>query len=246
MIWWKYWRRWATGKPSQLVLWMVGRLKGGTGIKPWQDNDAEGRRVHVILLLQRQHLIRMTPAGFALSVRRRPHPGARIASQSLHNKAASAGNCRLPPRFIVIWADTIHIWNILSAAPASRTALVVLGPVCHYGGGWKEKIRSSQVWPKVPQLDFSGFKIGFNLKFCVFSWVLKGNGGRWTQSKNMFLTRLQSSLIDGWPHTNRFIQFAGNQLPTGGPGLSMLWRKEKSPSDLGCDTEGDFEGNIAD
>lgn len=27
--------------------------------------------MHVILLLQRQHLIRMTPAGFALSVRRR-------------------------------------------------------------------------------------------------------------------------------------------------------------------------------
>ena len=57
-----------------------------------------------VILLERQHLIRMTPPGFALSVRRRPHPAcARIASQSLHNKAALAGNCRLPPRFIVIW-----------------------------------------------------------------------------------------------------------------------------------------------
>ena len=133
-FWTKYWWRWfdddlmkilttvrATGKrlAFQLVLWMVRQLKGGRW-SAWQDNDAQGGRSVRVILLQRQHLIRMTPAGFALSVRRRPHPGARIASQSLHNKAASAGNCRLPPRFIVIWVHTIHIWNIISAATASR------------------------------------------------------------------------------------------------------------------------------
>ena len=152
----------ATGKrldSFQLVLWMVRQLKGGPDRwSGWQDNDAQGggRSVHVILL-QRQHLIRMTPAGFALSVRRRPHPYNVLQSQSLHNKAASAGNCRLAPRFIVIWVHTtIHIWNIISAAQGFKAKTLKVAVVCHYQNnrrkGQSGQVKSDQKWPQCAQV----------------------------------------------------------------------------------------------
>ena len=120
-----------------------------------------------VILLERQHLIRMTPAGFALSVRRRAQ---RRTYRNLCNL------CIIKPLLRIIAAPSEIYRDLGGHDPHLKHFKCSAGFKDSLGGPWsclplwrgleRKKIRSSQVWPKVPQLDFSGFNIGSQV-LCV-------------------------------------------------------------------------------